>query len=143
MTSALSAFGTLVKIGDGGTPETFTTIAELADIGGPALELEAMDATSHSSTDGWREFIGGLLNGGEVSLEIHFVPTHATHSYSAGLIHDMVNRTLRNFKIVFPNVSATTWTFAALVTGFEPKEPVDDKLTAAVTLQISGKPTLA
>ena len=144
MTSAISAFGTLLKIGDGATPtETFTTIAEVTDIGGPKLELATIEATSHSSTDGWIEKIGGLLDGGEVSFDINFVPTGATHSYSTGLIHDLVNRTVRNFKLVFPNISATTWAFAALVTGFEPKEPIDDKLSASVTLTLTGKPTLA
>lgn len=143
-TGAISAFGTLLKIGDGGSPsETFTTIAEVTDLSGPALELKTIEATSHSSTDGWEEFIGGLLSGGEVTFDVNFIPTNPTHSYSAGLLRDMVNRTVRNFKLVFPNLSATTWTFAALVTGFEPKEPTDDKLSASVTLQITGKPTLA
>jgi len=143
MTSAISSFGTLLKIGDGLSPESFTTIAEVTDISGPGLELDAIEATSHSSTGGYKEFIGGLLDGGEVSFEISFIPTNATHSYTSGLIYALRNRTVRNFQLVFPNVGATTWAFAALVTGFEPKEPVDDKLSASVTLKITGQPTLA
>lgn len=143
-TGAISAFGTLLKIGDGASPtETFTTIAEVTDIGGPSLKLATIEATSHSSTDGWIEKIGGLLDGGELSFDVSFIPTNATQNFSTGLIYAMVNRTVRNFKLVFPNLSATTWAFAALVTGFEPKEPIDDKLSASVTLEITGKPTLA
>ncbi len=140
----ISAFGTLLKIGDGGTPtEVFTTVAEVSNIGGPSLTLDAIEITHHSSPDGWREYIGGLLEGGEVSLDVNFNPTGATHSYTSGLIKDMVNRTVRNFQLVFPNVGATTWTFAALVTSFEPSEPIDDKLSASITLKVTGKPTLA
>lgn len=74
---------------------------------------------------------------------MNFVPTHATHSYSAGLIKDMVNRTSRNFRMVFPDVGLTTWTFAALVVGFKPSAAVEDELAAEVTLQVTGQPTLA
>lgn len=140
---AISAFGTLLQIGDGGSPENFTTIAEVANISGPGLSLDAIDVTHHSSTGGWREFVGGLLDGGVVSLDINYDPTDGTHDASTGLIADMVARTVRNFQLVFPDTANTTWSFSALVTGFEPSEPVDNKLAASVTLKISGQPTLA
>lgn len=140
----ISAFGTLLKIGDGGSPtESFTTIAEVTSIGGPALSLDPIETTHHASTGGWREFIGGLLDGGEVSFDINYDPVGATHDASTGLIADMVARTVRNFQLVFPDTGNTTWSFAALVTSFEPSEPVDDKLAASVTLKVSGQPTLA
>jgi predicted secreted protein len=141
---AISGFGTLLKLGDGATPtEGFTTIGEVKDIGGPDLKLNTADVTNHSSTDGWKEKIGTLLEGGQVAFKVNFIPTTATHSFSTGLIKDMVNRTKRNFKLVFPDTGATTWTFAALVTQFKPNEPVDGALEADVTLDITGKPTLA
>lgn len=143
MSNAISAFGTLLKIGDGGSPETFTTIAEVTNISGPSLSMNTVDVTSHDSTDGWREFVGGLLDGGEVTLDINFIPTDPTHSYSTGLLNDMVNRTKRNFQLVFPDAGNTTWSFTALITAFEPSAPTDDKLSASVTLKITGKPTLA
>lgn len=143
MTSGISAFGTLLKIGDGGGTEVFTTIAEVRDISGPSLKLDTEEVTSHSSTAGWREYIGTLLDAGEVTFDINFIPTAATHSQTSGLIKDLKNKTLRNFQLVFPNVGATTWAFAAYVTGFEPAEPVEGVLAASVTLKISGQPTLA
>lgn len=142
-TGALSAFGTLLKIGDGGGTEVFTTIAEVTDLSGPGLEMDTIEATSHSSTAGWKEYVAGLLNAGEVGFSVNFIPTNATQSYSSGLIRDMVNRTARHFQLVFPNVGNTTWAFTALVTGFEPSEPIDDVLKADITLTITGQPTLA
>lgn len=142
-TAALSATGTLLKIGDGGGTESFTTIAEVTKIGGPKLKMETKDVTSHSSTGGWREFIATLLDAGEVSFSINFIPTGATHSQTSGLLKDMKNKTKRNFQVVFTDTGATTWTFAAFVTSFEPDQPVDGALTASVTLKITGQPTLA
>lgn len=144
MTDALSSFGTLLKLGDGATPtEAFTTIAEVLDISGPSLSLETEEATNHSSPGGWGEHVGTILEGGEVSFEVNFLPSNATQSYSAGLLKDMTDRTLRNFQLVFPTTPAITWAFSALVTGFEPDAAVKGKLKASVTLKVSGQPTLA
>ena len=143
VTAAINAFGTLLKIGDGGGSEVFTTIAEVTNISGPSLSLEMLEVTNHSSTAGWKERIGGLLDGGEVSFDLNFIPTNSTHSYSAGLVHDMVGRTRRNFKIVFPDGGSTTWTFAAFVNKFAPNAPVNGQLSVSVGLMITGQPTLA
>lgn len=143
MTSAIHAHGTLLKIGDGGGSETFTTIAEVTDISGPGLSLDANEVTSHSSSSHYRERIGGLLDGGSVRFSINYVPTAGTHDATTGLIRDMKNRTVRNFQLVFTDGGGTTWTFAALVTSFEPSEPIDDALTADVELMLTGVPTLA
>ena len=142
MTIAIDAHGTLLKLGDGGGPEVFTTVAEVTDISGPSMTLDPIDVTSHDSTAAYREFIGGLLDAGEVTLTINYVPTAGTHDATTGLIADMVARVVRNFQLVFPDSGTTTWSFAALITAFEPAEPIDDKLAADVTLKLSGQPTL-
>ena len=141
-TGALAAYGVLLKLGNGATSETFTTIAEVRDIEGPELELETKEVTSHDS-GGWREYIGTLWTGGEVSFDLNFIPTNATQSYTAGLIKDMLARTKRNFQLIFSDTGSTTWAFTALVTGFKPSSAVEDELMAEVTLQITGAPTLA
>lgn len=137
-----AARGTLLKQGDGASPEVFTTIAQVVSIGGPSLSLDPIDVTNMSSEDGWKEAVGGLLDGGEISLEINYDPAHVTHNASAGLIKDMEDRTVRNFQLVFSDSDNTVWIIPALVTGFEPGAPVDAKLSASVTLKVSGKPTL-
>lgn len=143
MTSAVFAHGTLLKAGNGAATEVFTTIAEVTSIGGPGLALDPIDVTNMDSTNGWREFIGGLLDGGEVSITINYLPANATHNAANGLINDMENRTVRNFQLIFSDSGNTTFSFTALVTGFEPGAPVDGQLTADVTLKLTGQPTLA
>jgi predicted secreted protein len=140
----IAAFGTLLKIGDGGTPtEVFTTIAEVTEIGGPELSLDTVDGTTHSSTGGWEEVIPTILRSGEVSFTIQYDPVGATHDASTGLIKDMTDKTLRNFQLVFPDTGSTTWTISAYVTGFSPSMAVDGKLSADCSLKLSGQPTLA
>lgn len=141
---AIPAFGTLLKIGDGATPtENFTTIAEVRDISGPSLSLDTEDTTSHSSTGGWEDAVGTILRSGEVTFDIGYQPSETTHNATTGLLADMRNRVRRNFQLVFPDASSTTWSFTALVTGFQPGAPVGGSLTASITLKPVGQPTLA
>lgn len=143
MSDAVFAQGTLLKAGNGAATEVFTTISEVTNIGGPGLALDPIEVTNMDSTAGWREFIGGLLDGGEVSISINYKPDNATHNAANGLINDMENRTKRNFQLIFSDSGNTTFSFTALVTGFESTAPVDGHLTADVTFKITGQPTLA
>lgn len=131
-----SAFGTLLK-------RAGTTIAQVKKISGPGLSLDTEDVTSHDSTGGWEELVATILRSGEISLDLVYDPATATHKYAAGgLLHDLVSRTAVAYTLVFPDGAATTWSFNAFVTGFEPSAPVDGSLTATATLKITGQPTL-
>jgi len=143
MSDAISAFGTLLKIGDGAVSESFTTIAEVKDIDGPGFETDIVDVTNHSSAGAWEEDVATILRGGEVTFDVNFVPTGATHAYDTGLIYDFLQRTRRNFQLVFPDSGNTTWQFTAIVQAFQIAAPVAEELRASVTLKITGQPTLA
>lgn len=138
----ISAFGTLLQMEDPGSPGSYLTIAEVKNIQGPGLTLDTLETTTHSSTGAWKEFIGTLLDGGEVTFDVNYVPTNATHGNTSGIISRLRLRAMTNFKLIFPNVGNTTWLFAGLVTAFNPSAPTDDFLGASVTIKLSGQPTL-
>jgi hypothetical protein len=137
MSNAIAAYGCTLKIGA-------TAIAEVTKIEPPALKLDTVDVTSHGSTAGWREFVGTLKDGGDLTCDINYVPTAATHKNAAGgLIYILANAILTTFSLVFSDSGATTWTFTAYVVGFKASAAVGGALTAAVTFKLSGQPTLA
>ena len=141
--AGLSSFGTLFEMGDGGSPENFTTIADVHDISGPTLSAATEDVTSHSSPNGWSEYITTIKDAGEVTFSIHYQPTAATHNVTTGVLADLKNGTLRNYKLVFTDPSHTTWSFSGYVIKFEPKAPVKGKLTADLGFRLTGQPLLA
>jgi energy-coupling factor transporter transmembrane protein EcfT len=143
MSGAYSSFGTLLKIGDGGGTEVFTTIAEVKDISGPKIAMDTTEVTNMSSPTAFKEKVASLLDAGDVTFDVNFMPENATQGYSSGLLRDAVQRNRRNFKLVFTNIGNTTWAFNALVTGFEVTAAVAGVLTASVTLTITTAPTLA
>ncbi len=131
----LSAFGTKLLRGA-------VEIAQVQSISGPGLALDTEDVTSHDSPGGWEEVVGTILRSGEVSLDIVYDPKDATHKYATGgLLHDLANRVTTTYTLTFPD--STSWSFSALVVGFEPSAPVEGALTASVTLKLTGSVTLA
>lgn len=136
--AGLDAFGTLFERGDGALPtEAFTALANVTNIGGPEAERETYDTTAHDSPDGWREFVGGLKDGGEVSLEVNYDPRDHDDLYE-----DFEDDEPRSYRIVWPN-GLGAWSFKAIMTGFSPEAPHDDKLAAELTFKVSGKPVLS
>lgn len=134
--SGIDAYGVALSRGDGAATEVFTAVASVTNLGGPELSRETYDVTAHDSPDGWREFIGGLKDGGEVSVEINYKPD--VHDV---LVADLSDTDPRNWRIVWPQALGQ-WDFAAILTAFNPSAPVDDKLSGELTLKVSGKPTL-
>lgn len=135
MSNAISSFGTALKRGA-------VQIAEVRDISGPSLQQSTAEVTSHTSPGRYREFLSTVKDGGEVSFEIGYVPTEATHGVAAGgLLNDFDAGTINAYSVTFPD--ATVWSFSAVVTGFEAGMPVDGDLTASVTFKVTGQPTLA
>ena len=134
---AVSSHGTLLKIGDGGGSEVFTTIAEVLDISGFSQTLDREETTNHSSA-GRKEYVATLLDLGEVTFECNFTQ-HTTH---AQLWTDQGNKTLRNFQIVFTNTSGNkTATFGAHIVDIGHEAPVAGVLTRPVTLAPQGTVT--
>ena len=136
--AGIDGFGTALQRGDGATPEVFSTIANVTSINPPSMERSTIDVTAHDSDDGWMEFLGSLKDGGEVSADVNYDP-----SEHDALVADFDDDAPRNYKIVFPDADATTWSFQAILTGFEPEAPYDDKLAASLTWKVTGKPTLS
>lgn len=139
---AESSFGTLLQVGDGGDPENFTTIGQVRDIGGPEYTRDTVESTHHSSPSGFEEHVGTIKRGNEVTFEINLDPSDATHDATNGLKADYESGVERNFQLVRADAGTTTDSFTALVTGVSEAHPVNGKLTANITLKLTGAPTI-
>jgi hypothetical protein len=136
MSDALLAYDIRYSIDDGAG--TFEELAEVFNVGFPNIQTEEVDVTHYQSPDRVREFIQGLADGGEIPIEINWVPGSDT---------DVTIRTLRSsgavrsHRITTPN--GVTWTFPGFIKGFEPSGNLGGKLAATVTVRVSGAPVYA
>jgi hypothetical protein len=138
-TQGTTAFGTLLKIGDGSSPETFTEIAEVNDISGPELSREFAEFTHHASPNKAREYRPTLKNIGSVTFKCNFLPDDATQGFATtGIIKDYNDGALRNYKLAYPDSGATICSFSAYVEKVLPGAPLAGGLALDVTLKITG-----
>lgn len=137
MSDAFSGVGAQFKRSDMATSPQFAAIAEVNDINGPEKSRNTIDTTSLDTDGGYKTFIGGFRDAGEVKLEMNF--TFAGYDL---MNDDFEDDDPRDYQIVLPDVGNTTLQFSALVTNLGMKIPKEDKVTASVTLKISGQVTL-
>lgn len=135
-TEAMSAQNTYISTGNGASPEVFTEIAEVVSIGGPNEKADEIEATHLRSPGGYREFIQSFKDGGEVPLELNFIPNNATQDSSTGLRSEFASGATKNRKITFPD--GTTCIFAAWVKAIGTPIQVGNKLSLNVTIRVVG-----
>lgn len=135
--AAISGVGTQFKRSNMASAPTFTAIAEVNSITGPSMTRDTIDVTSLDSTGGYREFITGFRDAGTIEFNMNFTIA----GYNA-MKDDFEDDSLRDYQIVLPDAGNTTFDFAGIVTDLPLDIPMDDKITCAITIKISGAVTL-
>lgn len=139
--NAKFGYGTLVKMGDGGSPETFTAIAELrGDISLPGMESDEIEVTTHNNAVNGRakEKIPGLIDPGTLEFEVNYIATDATH---IALRQAMYSQTKKNFQLLSPTGDLTT--LSGYVLSMPRTYPVGDAINAQIKIMITGLPVEA
>lgn len=140
-TKAKASKNTLIKRGDGGGTEVFTTIGEILSFSGMSEEVEEIEVTSFDSTA--KEYISsGLADNGEITIEMNFIGSDAQQQ---GLRSDLRAGTTRNFTITLNDHASTptSFAFAAVVKAFEgPNAGQAEQYKASVRLRPTGTPTV-
>jgi predicted secreted protein len=132
--AAFAGVGTIFKRGDGGSPETFTAIAEVNSITGPGLTADFIDVTSLDSTGGYKEYIRGFRDGGDVTLNMNF-----TLAGFNAMKDDYESPDAVNYQIILSDTGNTTIEFTGFVTDIPLSIQPDDKVTVDVTIKVTGQ----
>lgn len=132
---------------DDSSPAGFLDIGEISEDGvdGPGLARDAIDVSHSQSPNRYREFIPGMLDGGEISATLLLKPSATQGQNHQEMIDDLNTATLRQYRMLFPPGASQTvvWTFDGFFTSLGHAVPVADKMTLAFTIKISGQPTLS
>lgn len=113
---------------------SFVAIADVKSWSGPTTENPEIDVTTLQSTA--KEFVGGLVDFGELSLELNFDPNKTSHQQ---LFADMEASppTITGWRITFVNPTQN-YTWSAFVKGFSISGEVDGVIAGSLTLRLSG-----
>jgi predicted secreted protein len=133
--NAFSGVGTTFKRSNMLSSASFTAIAEINNIKGPDKKRASIDVTSLDSAGGYREFIPAFRDGGQVVLEMNF-----TRAGFMDMNDDFESEDIQDYQINLPD--STTLDFSGYVTDLGMAVPLDDKVTASVTIKVSGVVTV-
>jgi len=130
--------------GTGGTvtpqDESFTTVAKVGDIQGPAYTRDNVDVTSHDSPLDYEELLATIKKSGELTFSLFWLPTDPTHDATTGLFAAYEDGITRNWKLVLTDFESdpTELHLTGYVSGFAPKAPVAGVLAADLKVQVTG-----
>ena len=132
---ATRALGTTLEIG-----KTPIKVGGLTEIGGLELSADTIDVTTLDSDGGYKEFIGGFKDAGEVPVSGYFDNT--TEEGQAEMYAAFESGEITDFVIKFPATLDAKWTFKGVVTGFKTGATLEDPVSFEGTIKVSGKPVL-
>lgn len=144
MPEGISAQGSRLRMSDdpnwppsapAGGSFSFTDIAELRDLTPPSMMRNIIDMTTHNEQDDAR--VVGIRRSGDLTFDCNFVPTNATHDELTGFQQAWFDGERKVFEVVYPDGSGQR--FSGFFANIEPSAPVDDRLSAQVTIAVTGK----
>lgn len=157
MSDGICGMGTTLEIAftPGAAGSDFDPVAEILNPSGWGGGQDSIDFTHAGSQYGAREYKPGPKEGGEITFEVNFIPNNVSHIFgdldTFALLEDFDTATAavksenRNFRISFPPVvtgnTGAKCTFLGHITNVEGQAPHDDKVSATVTVKVSGLPT--
>ena len=123
-----------------GTP-VLTELGEIISVTPPNSQTDDVDATHMQSPNRRKEYISGLIDDGEGTFEMNYVPGSVTDVLIRGA---QTSGLSKNYKIVIPD-GAGTWeiTGQCIVKGYERSIPIDNRMTATLTVRFTGAATEA
>jgi hypothetical protein len=117
-------------------------IAELLTLSQGGKKIDLIDVTNMDSpaVGGliYREFIGGLADGGSISFTANYLPGDVDQEQFRAAFDGL----LKDWQIVLPN-SLGTWSFSGFVTKDDKDYSIDKQLTFSGEIKISGPDSFA
>lgn len=115
-------------------------VAEITSIGDVSVTRDDVEVTHYDSDDGYKEFIPGLADGGELTIEGNFIVGDTNGQL--GLKADYEAGTVQSFELAFPNDVNSSWEFDAIVNSFGESQPNGEQIGFTATMKVTGKPVL-
>lgn len=142
MTEARIGWGAEVQLGTALAPASLVELGEVVDFTMPSDEADEHEATHLKSPDRRKEFIAGMIDGGEMTVTLNYVPGSATDLLLTDALETGTTRALR--AIIPDQVGVAGWqhTTTAWVKKYSPDQ-VSTKapITCSLTLRITGART--
>jgi len=135
---ALIGFGAAFWLSNG---TGLVELGEIVTITPPNAQTADVESTHFKSDNRRREYIAGLIEDGEGTFEMNYVPGSATDALIQAALNAAATRA---YMIVLPAPSGT-WRIngSCIIKGYERNISMDDRMTATLTVRFTGAKTEA
>lgn len=116
---------------------SYVTVANVKSWDGPSTEASELETTDLNSLA--KEFLPGLQDFGDLSLEVNFDPNNATHQQA---MTDIAAGTVTGWRIQFQNPTIN-WRWPAFVKSCPVSGEADGIISASITLRLAGDRTVS
>jgi len=116
---------------------TVGTVGNVINVSVDGQTRDPVDISSMDSTSKFREFIAGMADAGEITVEVNYdgsaagVADKLNTSYQAG--------TILTWTITFSGIN--TFVCNGIITNLGIATPFDDKITQSITIKLTAVPT--
>jgi len=118
------------------TSSAWESIGGITNIGGPSASRDTHDTTALDTSGGYKTFVSGLRDSGEVTLSLIF--DHVGYELLKG---DFDGDDPQYYQIILPDTNQTSFMFQGLVTGLPLTIPTE-VITYEATIKLSGEVTV-
>lgn len=137
MPDGMIGYGSTVRIGrtpSGGGAVAMVELDLIGDIEAPDEQVDEVQVTHMKSPGRRRQFISGLIDSGEVSVPMNYIPGSETDTLLRA-IKATGEEVLIEFTL---GEDADPETFTGFLKGYGRTAPIDDKMTATATFRLSS-----
>jgi predicted secreted protein len=130
-------FEAVVYVGADAAASTATILlGGVTKINPPEWARDAVDVTDSDSPSRTREFIPGLADAGEMTIELNFDPNHATETE---ILEMMGEKTARLWEIKMTQfATGKKMQFRGFLIAKGPATPQDAQITQSITVKVTG-----
>lgn len=140
MSTGIHGYGATLKLGTSAVSGAATAIANIVSIGGPNQTRDSIDVSTLASASITKEFIPGMVDPGEITLELNYNETDAP--ILTGTTVGINNHYPVYFMLDFPDATATAASSSfegmGFITALGHALDTGSKISQSVTLKLTG-----
>ena len=138
--AAIIAYLSTLQVETAAGTAVYSDIAEIKSISKPNAQVDEVEVTHMTSPGRAKEYIAGLIEYGEIAIDINWIPSNATDLFIEAWKLDGINRAV---KLKYPTTGGgyAYDTFQAFVRGYEAGASAPgEAFKGTLTLRVAGAP---
>lgn len=136
MADGAIGYGAEFEVRDGAQSDSdWVSLGLITNITPPSDTVDQIEITHMASPGRKKQYIAGLSDPGEMSLDLNYMPGAGTDTF---IVDWRRSGETRESRIKYPATASLVDTFPTFVSSYAPAIPAADKMTVTLGLKVAG-----